>query len=169
MPTKLSPKPKEEEMDEIQLVDPPGVIDAELTHLLDTLLKDPSPAQAVPTGTYKPTQAAQFGTREHNLLAAARMLGTVPGMSEAGPGTTAEADSVDMAIKTGVNTVMDALTMEIDYEQQVEQQLDLVKKLSEEEYFMNLSEEDQLALAIQASMETVQDDGFMHHFDGMKF
>ena len=163
MPAKLKPKPNPE--DEIQMEDPPGVIDAELTHLLDTLLKDPSPVQAVPTGTYKPTQAVPLGTREHNLLAAAGMLGTVPGMSEAGPGTTAEADSVDMAIKTGVNTVMDALTMEIDYEQQV----DLVQKLSMEEYFMNLSEEDQLALAIQASMETVQDDGFKHQFDGMQF
>jgi enamine deaminase RidA (YjgF/YER057c/UK114 family) len=145
--------------------DPPGVIDAELTHLLDTLFQDPSPAQAVPTGTYKPAQAVPSGTREHNVLAVAGMLGTVPGMSEAGTGTTAEADSVDMAIKTGVNTVMDALTMEIDYEQQVKR----VKKLSEEEYFMNLPEEDQLALAIQASMETFQDDGFMHQFDDMKF
>jgi hypothetical protein len=76
MPAKLTPKPKQEE-DEIQMEDPHGVIDAELTHLLDTLLKDPSPAQAVPKGTYKPTQAAQFGTREHNLLAVAGMLGTV--------------------------------------------------------------------------------------------
>jgi hypothetical protein len=165
MPAKRRPKPQREEMDEIQMDDGPGVIDAELTHLLDTLLKDPSPAQAVPTGTYKPAQAVPSGTREHNLLAVAGMLGTVPGMSEAGTGTTAEADSVDMAIKTGVNTVMDALTMEIDYEQQVKR----VKKLSEEEYFMNLPEEDQLALAIQASMETFQDDGFMHQFDDMKF
>jgi hypothetical protein len=86
-------------------------------------------------------------------------------MSEAGLGTTAEADSVDMTIKTGVNTVMDALTTEIRYEQQ----LDLVQKLSMEEYFMNLSEQDQLDLAIQASMETSQDDGFTHQFDGMMF
>jgi hypothetical protein len=161
MPAKRNPNPE----DEIQMEDPPGVIDAELNQLLDTLFQDPKPVKPVPTGTYKPAQAGPFGTREHNLLAVAGMLGTVQGMSETGPGTTAEANSVDMVIKTGVNTVMDALTVEINYEQQV----GLVQKLSMEEYFMNLSEEDQLALAIQASMETSQDDGFMHHFDGMKF